>query len=964
MRSTTRTILLNYGGAVILTGLAVLLRWLLHPWLGDQLPLTTLYGAVAIAVWLGGYRQALFVTVIGFLACAALFIEPRGTFGLDSARSLIGFSAYLCSCAIIVGFGEAMRVARRRSEFRRRQVEQQASQRGQADRAVKEALEYADNIVATVREPLLVLDADLQVRTANRAFYETFRVSPKETEGCFLFDLGNGQWNVPQLRTLLTDILPQNTTVEDFEIQHTFPSIGQRVMRLNARRIHQDIGTSVLILLAIEDITSHEQAQKALRASEEKFSTLFHASPIAISLATLPDGVMQDVNQAWLALTGFTRNDVVGKTAIDLGLVIDAGVRESILAEFRQHGAVRNAEMSVVTKAGARHTLLINLGTVEIGGCPFILSINEDITDRKQAEEQLRASEECLAAELGAMTRLHALSTRLLSAADLRTALDDVLENAIVTSGADFGNIQLYNPQAGALEIVAHRGFRPDFLAYFRRVRVDEGSACAQAMRSGQRIILEDVELDPAFEPHRRIAAAAGYRAVQSTPLKSRNGSVLGMLSTHFRLPQRVSERNQRLLDLYARHAADLIERLRTEEALIEADRRKDEFLAVLAHELRNPLAPVRNAVAVMRLRDVDDPNLRWARDIIDRQVQQMTRLVDDLLDVSRITRGKVKLQKESVDLAAVVARAVEISRPLIDARRHGLAVTLPPEPVRLEADATRLAQVVANLLNNAAKYTEEQGLIWLTVERDGGEAVVRVRDTGVGIPAEMLAQVFDLFTQVAHSEDRSQGGLGIGLTLARSLVEMHGGSVRAHSDGPGQGSEFVVRLPLLAELRSEASGPGVNGRLVESSARRILVVEDNVDAADSLAMLLRLLGNDVRTAHDGPAALAAARAYRPDVVLLDLGLPRMSGYEVCRRLREEHFANGPLVVALTGYGQDEDRRRTREAGFDRHLVKPVNPEELREVLAEGHGSPHSPASDPERAGGDNRRSAHPLWAG
>src|SRR5262249_54370204 len=228
----------------------------------------------------------------------------------------------------------------------------------------------------------------------------------------------------------------------------------------------------------------------------------------------------------------------------------------------------------------------------------------------------------------------------------------------------------------------------------------------------------------------------------------------------------------------------------------------------------------------------------------------------DDLLDVSRITRGKVTLQKEPVDLAAVVARAVEISRPLIDARRHELAVILPPEPVRLEADPTRLAQVVANLLNNAAKYTEERGHIWLTVERDGGEAVVRVRDSGVGIPAEMLAQVFDLFTQVAHSLHRSEGGLGIGLTLAKSLVEMHGGSVRAQRGGPGEGSESVARLPLLAELRSEGPGPGVTGRLVESSARRILVVDDNVDAAESLAVLLRLFGNDVRTAPDGPAAL------------------------------------------------------------------------------------------------------------
>jgi signal transduction histidine kinase/ActR/RegA family two-component response regulator len=464
-------------------------------------------------------------------------------------------------------------------------------------------------------------------------------------------------------------------------------------------------------------------------------------------------------------------------------------------------------------------------------------------------------------------------------------------------------------------------------------------------------------------DPKAQLVKSLGIRAYACNPLLA-GDRLIGTLSFASRTRDQFAADELEFLRTICHYVTVAYERLRLIHQLRQADRRKDEFLAVLAHELRNPLAPVRNAVEVMRLRDVDDPGLRWARDIIDRQVQQMTRLVDDLLDVSRITRGKVKLQKEPVDLAAVVARAVEISRPLIDARRHELTVTLPPEPVRVEADAIRLAQVVANLLNNAAKFTPEGGRIWLTVERDGGQTVVRVRDTGVGILAAMLPQVFDLFAQVESSLEHSQGGLGIGLTLAKSLVEMHGGSVTAHSDGPGQGSKFILRLPVLTEVRSADSGPGMNERLAESSARRILVVDDNVDAADSLALLLRLMGNDVRTAPDGPAALAAARAYRPDVVLLDLGLPRMSGYEVCRRLREGHFANGPLVVALTGYGQDEDRRRTREAGFDHHLVKPVNPDELRELLAEGHGSPNSPAFDPEWAGCGNRRSAHLLRAG
>jgi signal transduction histidine kinase/ActR/RegA family two-component response regulator len=557
---------------------------------------------------------------------------------------------------------------------------------------------------------------------------------------------------------------------------------------------------------------------------------------------------------------------------------------------------------------------------------------------------------------------------------DLGTVLTLIAERTQAITGATGAAVEL----ADGDELVYRAASGTAAHCLGLRLKMDS-SLSGRCVRTGQALRCDDAETDERVD--REACRTVGLRSMIVVPLHH-NRQVAGVLKVLSPQPGAFSDRDVQTLQLMSgllaaalSHAAayeakqSLVEelsgalrqseeRLRLIDQLRQADRHKDEFLAVLAHELRNPLAPVRNAVEIMRVRDVDDPGLRWARDIIDRQVQQMTRLVDDLLDVSRISRGKVKLQKEPVDLAAVVGRAVEISRPLVDARRHELAVTLPPEPVRLEADAARLAQVVANLLNNAAKYTEAGGQIWLSVERDDGEAVVRVRDTGVGIPAEMLVQVFDLFTQVTHSLDRSHGGLGIGLTLAKSLVEMHGGSVRAHSDGPGKGSEFVVRLPLLTPLRSEGSGPGVNGPLAESSARRILVVDGNVDAADSLAVLLRLMGNDVRTAHDGPAALEAARAYRPDVVLLDIGLPRMSGYEVCRRLREGHFASGPLVVALTGYGQDEDRRHIREAGFDRHLVKPVNPDELREVLAEGHGG------GPERAGFGNRRPAHPLRAG
>jgi CheY-like chemotaxis protein len=369
-------------------------------------------------------------------------------------------------------------------------------------------------------------------------------------------------------------------------------------------------------------------------------------------------------------------------------------------------------------------------------------------------------------------------------------------------------------------------------------------------------------------------------------------------------------------------------------DELREADRRKDEFLAMLAHELRNPLAPIRNAVQFLRMAGPASKDLPWACDVIERQTAQMTRLVDDLLDVSRITRGKIRLEKAPVDVATVVAQAVESSRPVIEARQHALDVALPPgPPLLVDADATRLAQVVLNLLHNAAKYTDEGGKIWVVVERQGDEAAIRVRDTGIGIPPEMLPHVFDLFTQVDRTLDRAQGGLGIGLTLVRRLVELHGGRATASSPGPGQGSEFVIRLPLLDAAPAEHQAAPANSQRT-GPRYRILVVDDNRDSADSLAIVLRGEGHEVVTAYDGPSALEEARTSQPQAVLLDIGLPGLDGYEVARRLRQDRDLQHVLLVAMTGYGKSEDRERSRQAGFDAHLVKPVDLDELKSLLS------------------------------
>ncbi|QEL16242.1 ATP-binding response regulator [Limnoglobus roseus] len=371
----------------------------------------------------------------------------------------------------------------------------------------------------------------------------------------------------------------------------------------------------------------------------------------------------------------------------------------------------------------------------------------------------------------------------------------------------------------------------------------------------------------------------------------------------------------------------------RQAEELRDADRRKDEFLAMLAHELRNPLAPIRNGLAILHMADGDRAVLRRTHGMMSRQVDHLSRLVDDLLDVSRITRGKVELRLEAVDLNAVLRRAAETARPLIDARRHRLTITQPGRPVMVSADPTRLTQVVGNLLTNAAKYSDEGGHIDLILEEDG-VAIVRVRDTGLGIPADMLPRVFDLFTQVGRTLDRADGGLGIGLTLVKSLVELHGGTVSAASEGPGKGSEFTVRLPKL--VRVEEGGKAEPAAVAGVTPRRVLIVDDNPDAGDSLATLLEMTGHQVEVARTGHQAIEAAARLRPEVAVLDLGLPGMSGYELAGRLRAQAFGRDVTLVALTGYGQEEDRRRSHAAGFDHHLTKPADLSALAAIIRNG----------------------------
>ena len=574
-----------------------------------------------------------------------------------------------------------------------------------------------------------------------------------------------------------------------------------------------------------------------------------------------------------------------------------------------------------------------------------------DITAQKQVESQLRESQERIAADLRAVMCLYEVGNRCANAGNDRDqCLKAILDAAIFLTGADKGNLQIRDPDSGALSIAVHRGFERPFLDFFARVHDASAAACGAAMAARERVSIEDVARSEVFagRPSLEILLAAGVRAVQSTPLVNSAGNVLGMISTHFVRPTRVDERALRYVDLLARQCADFLERGQAERRLrqtegdllwlnaelLQADRQKNRFLAVLAHELRNPLAPIRNAVEIQKMDGVTDAQLKWSRDVIARQVTQMARLLDDLLEISRITSDKLELRKERVTLSSVLESAVETSQPFVNHREHRLDVELPSEPIHVEADPIRLAQVFSNLLNNAAKYTPDRGRIEVRASREGQEAVVSISDTGIGIDADALPRLFRMFSQSASALDLAQGGLGVGLSLVKGLVEMHGGRVEARSDGAGKGSEFVVRLPL-APRPMRGGSERAAGRAARSRGdkRRVLVVDDLKDSADSLAALLEVMGHEVHIAYAGSEGIATARKVKPELLMLDLGMPTPNGYEVCRVVRNE-FGKDVFIVAVTGWGQAEDRRRSALAGFDYHVVKPVDDLELANVLA------------------------------
>jgi signal transduction histidine kinase/ActR/RegA family two-component response regulator len=569
-----------------------------------------------------------------------------------------------------------------------------------------------------------------------------------------------------------------------------------------------------------------------------------------------------------------------------------------------------------------------------------LAKVEEQKRELETVLQMRNESQRQLEAELADTRLLHSISATLINEGVVGDFYQKLVDAAAMLMRSDFASMQRFDPERGALQLIAHKGFSVEALAFWEWVPPLRPCACGLALHRQERCIVPDYEAWEFVAGSNELAAfrAAGVRAVQSTPLLSRSGILVGMISTHWKHPHQPSERDLRLLDIIARQAADLIERNAADEAmqeqakrLWEADRHKDVFLATLAHELRNPLAPIQNGLSLLKIGKPENTPRVLA--MMERQLSHMVRLIDELLDVSRVSRGMVTLKRKQMKLNTAIDSAIETSRPLLDIGRHQLTVIVPDNPIWLDADATRVAQILSNLLNNAARYTPEGGRIELAAETVGAEVRIRITDNGIGIPAEMLEKVFDLFTRVDEAAERSQNGLGVGLSLAKQLTELHGGSITVASEGLGRGATFTICLPVSDAPHELRSPNDSESHIAGGSITRILIVDDNKDAAETLALLLEDWGYQTRVVCEAPKALHAALDFQPDVAFLDLGMPELNGFDLARQLRGQPALTSVALVALSGWGTEEDRTRGQHAGIDHHLTKPVLMEEIQGIL-------------------------------
>ncbi|WP_167224157.1 PAS domain-containing hybrid sensor histidine kinase/response regulator [Massilia rubra] len=667
------------------------------------------------------------------------------------------------------------------------------------------------------------------------------------------------------------------------------------------------------------DLAAIRHASDELRASEARYRSLVQASSAILWLASAA-GRLEGEQASWTLFTGQSKEQFNGWGWLD---AIHPDDRERTAAAW--HAALATSSMYQIEhrlrRADGQHRYM-NARAVPIfdaaGAITEWVGIHIDVDERKRVEERLRL--------------LDAMSQATRNADDSKTIMEvttRMLGEHLGATRCPYADVESDNDRF----TIRHDWTAPGAVSTVGAYSLDLfGARAASDMREGRTLRICDVDRELDEADGAAMFNAIACRAIICCPLV-KEGKLVAMMAVHQDCPRQWTAPEVAQVEQAVERSWAHIERVRATEALREADRRKTEFLAILAHELRNPLAPIRNGLQVMRMAEHDQATVARVRDMMERQVTQMVTLVNDLLDIARITRGNLELKPVRVELRELVASAVETSMPLIDANRHTLSLDIAPESLPLDADPTRIAQVIGNVLNNAAKYTPAGGRINVLAWRDGAHALLSIRDTGIGIPPESALTVFEMFSQVGASLDRAQGGLGIGLSLARRLVELHHGTIELVRDATVKGSRFDIRLPLAPDVTAQAPGADTSCGSV-ANGLRVLVVDDNQDAADMLSELMEIIGHTSRVANDGARALALAEQFRPDVAFLDIGMPGMNGYDVARQLRSMAQLEPLVLVALTGWGDDNDRARSKEAGFDHHLIKPANLEAVERLLA------------------------------
>jgi PAS domain S-box-containing protein len=689
----------------------------------------------------------------------------------------------------------------------------------------------------------------------------------------------------------------------------------------SAAPIRSKEGHIVGCVLVFRDVTEQRRLEKQKieqGAAARRLAAIVDSSEDAIVSKTL-DGIIQSWNTAAEKIFGYTAEEAVGRPITMLFPADRLDEEDKIIVRIRTGERIEHFDTLRLRKDGTTVPISLTISPVkdEEGRIIGASKIARDITERKEAEERLRLLSEAAAV--------------VLYAPDSNALMRTLFAKISPIIGADIYLNYIVNETGDGLRLASYVGIPEEAVRNITRMDFGEMISGTVALHR-QPFAASFVQQSD--DPKVQLAKSFGIRAYTCNPLMAGN-LLLGTLAFASRSKDEFDTGEVEFLETICHYVTGAYERLWLMERLRQADHKKDEFLATLAHELRNPLAPVRTGLQLIQMAGGKVEEIEKARTMMERQVAQIVRLVDDLMDLTRISRGKIELKKQPVELAVVVNNAVETARPLIKEMGHELIVLLPEQPITVNADLTRLAQVFSNLLTNAAKYTDMGGRIWLTAERQGSDVVVTVKDTGIGIPADKLRSIFEMFSQVEGALSRSQGGLGIGLCLVNQLVQMHGGSIEAESEGPGRGSRFVVRLPITVEQHDAITTSDNGESAMATSKLRILVVDDNRDAAESLAILLKIMGNNVRTASDGEKGVQAAGEFRPHIVLLDIGLPKLNGYEACRRIRQQAGSKDMVLIAVTGWGAEEDRRKSEEAGFDHHMVKPVDPTSLMKLLAD-----------------------------